>query len=92
MALKIQLYSFFVSFVYGFVFYILLEINSKFIYSSKILVKIISSFIFVIFNILLYFFILMKVNNGYIHLYFFLCIICGYVLCKVFYERICKKK
>lgn len=92
MPLNIQLYSFLVSFVYGFIYFILLEVNSRFIYSSKVAVKVMSSFIFVMFNILLYFIILMKINNGYIHFYFFLCIILGYFLCKVIYKKICKKK
>lgn len=91
MVLKMQLYSFGVSFLYGFVFFVLLEINSRFIYSSSVIVKIISSLLFIIFNTFLYFIILMKVNNGYIHVYFFLCMILGYVLCKVLYKKICKR-
>ena len=92
MALKIQIYSFLVSFFYGIFFYFMLEINSRFIYSSNRAIKIISSFLFVLFNVLLYFIILLKVNNGYIHIYFFLCILVGYIMCKVVVRKVCNRR
>ena len=92
MNLKVQLYSFIASFIYGFFFFLMLEINSRFIYSSSKIVRIIASFLFVIVNVFLYFIILMRINNGYIHIYFFLCIILGYMMCKACYKFICKKK
>ena len=91
MVLEIQIYSLGVSFLYGIFFFILLEINSKFIYSSNMFIKVICSFLFAIFNALLYFIILMYINNGYIHLYFFLCIILGYICSNFVYKMICKK-
>ena len=92
MLLKIQIYSFLVSFIYGIIFYLLLELNSKMIYSSHLFVKIISSFLFVMFNCLLYFIILMYVNNGYIHIYFFFCLLLGYFVCKVLYKKFVNQK
>lgn len=92
MELNIQILSLGVSFLYGIIFYILLEINSKFLYSSSKIIKILFSFVFVMFNSLLYFFILLKINNGYIHLYFFLCLLLGYFLCKVLMKRLLKRK
>jgi len=84
MSLSVQIISFIYSFFYGVFFEILLDINKKFIYSSKVVVKIISSFLFILFNSLLYFIILLKINNGYLHIYFLLCILLGYiVMCKV---------
>ncbi len=91
MNLRIQLISLIVSFLYGGFFYLLLELNSKFLYSSNLVVKIVVSFLFVMFNVLLYFLILMKINYGYVHLYFFLCIILGYFVCKVVYKKIVKR-
>ena len=91
MILKIQIYSFVVSFVYGIIFYLLLELNSKVLYSSHIIIKVITSFLFVMFNCLLYFIILMHINNGYIHVYFFMCILFGYLMCKVIYKRFVKR-
>ena len=84
MNLTVQIISFIFSFFYGIFFEILLELNIKIIYSSKLFIKLIGTFLFVIFNSLLYFFILLKINNGILHFYFFLCIILGYTLmCKV---------
>ena len=90
--LNIQLLSLFVSFLYGILFYVLLEINSRFLYSSSIVVRILCSFIFVLFNSLLYFIILFEINNGYVHFYFLLCLIGGYFLCKVIYKGLLKRK
>jgi uncharacterized membrane protein YjjP (DUF1212 family) len=84
MSLDIQIVSFVFSFFYGIFFEILLELNSRIIYSSNWFIKIIGSFIFVIFNCLLYFLVLLKINNGILHIYFFLCILAGYTfMCKV---------
>ena len=91
MVLKVQIISLVVSFCYGIFFYLLLELNSRFLYSSNIMIKVICSFLFVMFHTLLYFLILMRINYGYIHFYFFLCIILGYILCKVVYKKIVKK-
>lgn len=91
MSLKIQSYSFFVSFLYGMFFYIVLEINKKFIYMSFKFIKIVVSLLFILVMALLYFIILLYVNNGYLHAYFFLCIILGYIVCKVIYKKIVKR-
>lgn len=90
--LNIQILSLGVSFLYGILFYILLEINSRFLYSSSMVVRILFSFVFILFCSLLYFVVLLKVNNGYVHFYFLLCIILGYFLCKVIHKRLLKRK
>lgn len=86
MILKIQIISFIVSFVYGMFFCFTLEIFSRFLYSRFLFIKVINSFLFVTFHTLFYFVILMKVNYGYIHLYFFLCLFLGYIMCKVLHK------
>ena len=92
MILGVQIVSLVASLGYGVFFYLTLELNSRFIYSSNLFVKIVYSLIFVIFHTLLYFFILMYINNGYVHIYFILCIIFGYLMCKVVSKRFVKKK
>ena len=92
MILGVQVISLLVSFCYGIFFYLTLELNSKFIYSSNLLVRILCSLLFVIFHTLMYFLILMRINNGYVHIYFLLCILLGYWMCKVIYKRFVKKK
>lgn len=93
MILKIQVLSLIYSFFYGIVFFFLLEFNHKFLYEGKIVYRIIISFLFVVIMSLLYFFGLIKINNGIIHLYFYLSLFTGYLLSFVIYRKInCKKK
>ena len=93
MNLKIQIISLLFSFFYGVIFFVLLEINHKLLYEGKILFRIIISFLFVIFMSLLYFLGLIKINNGIIHLYFYMVLFTGYLLSFVIYSKInCKKK
>ena len=92
MILKIQIFSLLYSFIYGIIFYIFLEVNQKFLYEGKIVYRIIISFLFVIFISLLYFLILIKINNGILHLYFFLTMFTGYLLSFVIYKKLIVKK
>lgn len=92
MVLDVQVISLLVSFLYGIFFCLTLELNYKFIYSSNLFVRIIYSLVFVIFHTLLYFLILMRINNGYVHVYFLFCIMLGYLMCKVVYKRFVKRK
>lgn len=91
MVLSVQVISLLVSFLYGIFFYLTLEINSRFIYYSNFFVRIVYSFLFVIFHTLLYFLFLMYINNGYVHIYFLFCMILGYLMCKVVYKRFVKR-
>lgn len=59
---------------------------------GKIVYRIIISFLFVIFISLLYFLILIKINNGILHLYFFLTMFTGYLLSFVIYKKLIVKK
>ena len=92
MILKIQIFSLLYSFIYGIIFYILLAVNQKFLYEGKIVYRIIISFLFVIFISLLYFLILIKINNGILHLYFFLTMFTGYLFSFVIYKKLIVKK
>ena len=92
MVLTVQIISLVVSFLYGIFFCLTLEFNSKMIYSSNLFFKVFFSLLFIMFHTLLYFIILMYINNGYVHIYFFICILCGYLMCKVVLKRFVKKK
>ncbi len=82
MSLKIQILSLIVSFIYGIFFKIILSINYKIIYNEKKLIQIFGSFLFVIANSLLYFYILLKINNGVVHVYCLLMLLLGYLFKK----------
>lgn len=93
MILKLQVLSLLYSFFFGMVFFILLELNSKFLYEGRMVYRIIVSFLFVIFISLLYFFGLIKINDGVVHVYFFLSLFTGYLLSFVIYRKInCKMR
>lgn len=93
MILRIQIYSLLFSFFYGIFVFFLLELNYKLLYTGKMLYKIIISFLFVMFISLLYFYGLLKINNGIIHIYFLFSLFTGYMLSFVIYRKIhCKKK
>lgn len=88
MILKLQIISLVVSFLYGIFFSFLLNINYKLIYNDNKFIKIIGTFLFVIFNSLLYFLILLKINNGIVHIYCIITLIVGFT----FYNSFLSKK
>lgn len=92
MVLNVQIVSLLVSFGYGMFFYLTLELNSRFIYAGNWFVRLVGTFLFVMLHTLLYFLILMHINCGYIHVYFFICMLVGYLMCKVVYKRFVKRK
>lgn len=85
MGLSIQIYSFGYSFLYGVFFYVLLELFNKITFDGKKKWKVIYSLIFIMGLSLLYFLGLMYINNGYLHIYFLLMILVGYII--MFYIR-----
>ena len=80
MDIHIQIRTLLISFVYGLFFSFFLELNYRFIYSDKKIFKIIISFLIVILNVLLYFIILKKVNNGIFHIYEILSLSLGVII------------
>lgn len=80
MALTTQLHLLVFSFLYGIVFSILINLNYKFLYNDKKLLKTIFTIAFVLVNVLIYFIILLKINNGILHIYSLLMIIIGFIL------------
>ncbi len=77
MELKIQIISLIYSFIYGVFFSIMLNINYKNLYHSRKHIKIISTIIFVFVNVLIYFLILKRINNGMIHPYLLIAFLFG---------------
>lgn len=79
MRLDIQVYSLIFSFLFGIILNILLDIFNKLNEKNKIIIKIILSFIFVMLLSIAYFIGLLYINNGYLHTYFFIMIMVGYL-------------
>ena len=80
MSLKLQIISLIISFIFGILFNFLLKINYKIIYNESKIVQIGGTFLYVIASSLLYFYILLKVNNGIVHIYCLLSILLGYII------------
>lgn len=94
MEIKIQLYSFIVSFCYGLFIYLIFNLNKKKLVIDKIMVKFTLSFVLIVDIVLLYVAIMYKLNNGIIHNYFVIVMIFGYVLGKTIVKKLkkrCKK-
>ena len=82
MNLSIQIESFSFSFLYGILYYLFLKRLLIFMNGVNNIQKILYSIVFTLLESILYFLILIKINNGIIHVYFILMIFCGYFLCK----------
>ena len=92
MTLNIQIICLFVSFLYGIFIYFILEILKKYIYNKRIFIKIIFSLFFSLFISIIYFILLLYVNNGILHVYFFMMIVVGYTLANFVYVKLFVKK
>ena len=74
-SLNLQIASLLFSFVFGFCASILVEINNKI--NNKRIMLIITNFMLIMINTLIYFIGLEYINNAYLHPYFILMIILG---------------
>ena len=87
MSLPVQLKLVLFSFLFGIYLSITLNINYKYIYSTKFIFKLTVTTTYILFNTLLYFYILLKINEGILHYYSLICIVLGFLL-----EKIVNKK
>ena len=92
MNLKIQIYSLLYSFLYGILLYVLLDINNNILYKKKYIFKVVISFLFVIFISLLYYLLLIKINYGILHFYFFIAMFTGYLFSFLILKKIIEKR
>lgn len=87
MPLNTQIISLLFSFIYGIFFSVFLDINHKIIYNSHKIIKLIGTTFVVFLSVLIYFILLLKINNATFHPYELIMIILGYIL-----ENIIKNK
>jgi len=92
MNLKIQIISLIISFLYGIVFSVLMNINYKYLFHKKWYIKTIVTFVFVIDMALLFFIIMKYINEGIIHYYFYIMISIGFLISFSKTKRIRKVK
>lgn len=79
MKLDIQIYSLTFSFIFGILFYFFLDVFNRITCKYKMWLRIILSFIFTIVMSIIYFIGLLYINNGYLHVYFLISIVVGYI-------------
>lgn len=88
MASNIQILSLLASFIYGVIFYLLTRFNYFIIESKKLLTKFMVTLVFIIDIVILYVYLMYKINNGYFHIYFVFMLILGYILMYKCYNSI----
>ena len=91
MSLKIQLFSFLFSFVFGLFFSLLIKINYRFLFMGKRWAMVIGDFIFLLSMSILYFLGIKFINEGVVHIYFFILFILGWYVGYLLLDRICGK-
>ena len=98
----LQIKTILFSFLYGVFFYITAKYNLIIIKNLNTLKKYIISLVYVIDLVLLYIYLIYKLNNGIFHIYFVISILIGFYItskryknsvnkCKVFLKRVKKK-
>jgi len=75
---NMQLLSFFISFLYGIIFYFLTLINFKLIENLKKYIQHILTFVYVIDMVIIYIIIFYNLNKGYFHIYFIMIVYVGF--------------
>lgn len=91
MPLRTQLISICFSFVFGMIFNLLIRVNSKALFNVKKHIQILSSFLFLLDVALCYFLCLRLINNGILHLYFFLAFLLGWYVAYWLLDKLVKK-
>ena len=78
--LTLQFKLIFFSFIFGFMFSILLDLFNKIIKKNSTFIEILLSFIFIIFMTFIYFIGIQKIGNAIFHIYSIIGIVIGFVL------------
>ena len=78
--LSVQIPSLLISFIYGIVIYYVISFFYCFICCKKVILRFTLSFLLILLLGLIYFLILLRVNNGIIHIYFYLFLLGGYIM------------
>ncbi len=90
MNIEIQIKLILFSILYGIYFGGMIDLNHKYLYSNRKIFKILFTFIFMLFNIVLYFLILKRINQGILHYYSFLCIVFGFIIENIIVKKYLK--
>lgn len=80
MKLDIQITTFLFSICFGILFSFIIDLVKNKLFKTKAIFQVIISFLITIFMALLYFYMLLKLNNAIIHPYFIVAFITGFLI------------
>jgi len=84
----LQLLSFLVSFLFGFIFHLFSNFHFKITDRYSILLKYIATFLFLLDAVLVYILILYYLNGGILHIYFLIFVFLGFFLFGILQKRV----
>lgn len=87
----LQLKTFFISFIFGILFYFFTNINFNLIKNLKIIYQHILTFLYVMDVVIIYVILIYKINNGYFHIYFIFMVIIGFLFSSILLKKIFSK-
>ena len=90
MTLDMQIKTFLISLLFGFIFFLFIDIIKKRIFKIKKIWQILFVMIYVIFFSISYFLILLNLNNAIIHPYYLFAFIFSYIL-EIIFIKILKR-
>ena len=91
MDLLVQIQSLVYSFVYGYFFSYLVNLNYHFLNAKHIIIRVFTNLFFIVDNVLLYFILIRIINNSSFHNYFFIMIIFGFCFGNIYSKKLRKK-
>ncbi len=83
----IQVISFLISFIYGIIFYLFTRFNKYMLINKNNVIKLLVTLVFVIDMVILYIYVMYKVNFGMIHPYFVAVVLVGYIFMMFLYDK-----
>lgn len=84
----LQIQTLIFSFGYGMFFYYLAKYNLYLIKNLRIITQYLITIVFIVDSVLLYVYLLFKINHGFFHIYFFFMFMLGFCLSIVINKKI----
>lgn len=90
----IQVVSFLLSFIHGAIFYLLTRFNNYILENKHKFFKFLVTLVFIVDIVILYVYLMYKINSGNFHIYFSIVVVLGFISMHKFYDKlkmICQK-
>lgn len=84
----IQVLSFSFSLLYGILFYLLTKVNYYILNERKKLMQFVVTLVFIVDIVILYVYLMYRINNGNFHIYFIIFVILGFILMNILYDKL----